>query len=108
MQRGRRVTPKITSKPVPKKVPKHLPKKVPKKHDIIYSDSSDSDATKSDDSDYEPESASDEDDDPNFPKHLADMGEGVIIPVNASKSHKQNKWFKTDGKVIELDEEGKT
>lgn len=84
-------------------------KKVAKKHDIIYSSESDSDsdsyATISDDSDYEPESASDEDDDPNFPKHLADMGEGVIIHVNRNHAKtSKNKWFKQDGHVIELDE----
>ena len=116
MQRGSRETPKKKSKPIkpkntskPVKPKKVVPKKVPKKHDIIYSDSSDSDDldTHSSDSDHEPDSASDEEDDPNFPKHLADMGEGVIIPVNMNHSKtKKNKWFKKDGNVIELDEEG--
>ncbi len=107
MQRGHRVTPKKTSKPVtPKKVIQKRARTTPKKYDILSD--SDSDATLSDDSDYEPESASEEDDDPNFPKHLADMGERVIIPVHANykTNTDSNKWFKKDGKVIELDEEG--
>lgn len=83
--------------------PKHvrLVRRVtPKKHDIISSD--DSDATMSDDSDFEPP-GSDEDDDPAFPKHLANMGRDVIISVHVNN---HNKWFKKDGNVTELDEDG--
>jgi len=107
MQRGYRKSKKVIPKTVkpnkvtPKKVIMRAIQKKARVLDTEY-ESEESDATKSDDSDYEPDSASDEDDDPHFPKHLADMGEGVIIPVHANKA---NTWFKKDGNVIELDEE---